>query len=170
MVISVEFPAISSSKIIFPCICFFSPLLSWTPAIFNYFSFPLRVRASAVLWKLLNIRKSRAKNKTDKFVWGHSIGTGVDHNNPLSYSTTCTSKPVVHIPFSSAISVKDSRPCLCNVLFLECEGLPLWVFWAVSLIVPLPVVWPALLLEGPFSIWRKLFLLQSEPDPQLEVV
>ena len=72
------------------------------------------------------------------------------------------SKPVVHI-FSSAISVKDSRPFLDNALFQECEGLPLWVFWVVSLI-------GALLLEGPFSVWRRLSLWQSEPDPQLEAV
>ena len=84
--------------------------------------------------------------------------------------THITSKPVAHIPFSSAILVKENHPCPGNVLFLGCEDLPLWVFWAVSLIEPLAAVCPALLLEGPFSIWRKLFLWQSEPDPQLEVV
>ena len=81
-----------------------------------------------------------------------------------------TRKPVAQIPFSFAISVKDNHPRPGNVLVLGCEDHPLWEFWAVSVIEPLAAVCPALLLEGPFSVWRKLFLWQSEPDPQLEAV
>ena len=81
-----------------------------------------------------------------------------------------TGKPAVHILFCSVILVKYNHSCPGNVLFRGCEGLPLWVFWGVSLVVPLAAVYPALVLEGPFSIWRKLFLWQSEPDQQLEVV